>query len=338
MTRLFNTVYGRGLVEELQAFVHRPFLVVTMGDIWPLFSAAFEGGGAGVHFVDSLEWEDLERLSRDLTEFAGVIGLGGGQALDVAKYLAWKRHRPLFQVPTVMSVNAAFAQRAAVRQKGVIRYMGWAVPEAVYVDFDVIRRAPDDLNHAGVGDIFCYHTAHWDWKMAAETGKCETKWPYDQGLVDEAREVLDSVREATDEIHKITDLGIRTLMEAHRWGGSAFHNCGWNPRPIEGAEHFFFYSLEYVTGKHFIHGQPVCLGILLMSALQDNRAHDMKDVIERVGVKYRPEEMGVTWRDVAEALRGLPEYIRRAGLWYTVASHVPITEDYIEAMEEWLRH
>jgi glycerol-1-phosphate dehydrogenase [NAD(P)+] len=335
MTRQFTTVYGRGLVEELEAIVHRPHLIVTMADIWPLFSDAFEEG-VSVHFVDSLEREDLERLSRDLSAFESVIGLGGGQALDVAKYLSWRRRIPLFQVPTAMSVNAPFAQRAAVREKGVVRYVGWAVPEAVYVDFEVIRRAPGELNRAGVGDIFCYHTAHWDWKMAAETGNCEAKWPYDQALVDEAGEVLESVIAAANEIHKVTDAGIRTLMNAHRWGGSAFHNCGWNPRPIEGAEHFFFYSLEYLTGKHFIHGQPVCLGILLMSALQDNQPDDMREVIERVGVRYRPEEMGVTWSEVAEALRRLPEHVRRAGLWYTVASHRDVTEDYIVRMQEWL--
>ena len=29
---------------------------------------------------------------------------------------------------------------------------------------------------------------------------------------------------------------------------------------IEGMEHFVFYNLERITGRHFIHGQPVGLG------------------------------------------------------------------------------
>jgi glycerol-1-phosphate dehydrogenase [NAD(P)+] len=105
----------------------------------------------------------LDLITQELPAHASVIGLGGGRALDVAKYLTWRRPVPLFQVPTSTSVNAAFAQRAAVRVGELVRYVGWAVPEAVYVDFDVIRRAPDALNRSGVGDIFCYHTAHWDW-------------------------------------------------------------------------------------------------------------------------------------------------------------------------------
>ncbi len=39
------------------------------------------------------------------------------------------------------------------------------------------------------------------------------------------------------------------------------------PRPIEGSDHFLFYTLEYMTKKKFIHGQPVCLGIFVGSAM-----------------------------------------------------------------------
>jgi glycerol dehydrogenase-like iron-containing ADH family enzyme len=336
MPELFHAVYGRGLVEELPAIAHRPYLVVTMDDLWPTFEPVLEDGRAHVHLVETLRPDRLDALANELPRYASVIGLGGGRALDVAKYLVWRRPAPLFLVPTSTSVNAAFAQRSAVRQEGLVRYVGWAVPEAVYIDFGVIRGAPADLNRSGVGDIFCYHTAHWDWAMADERGRTESRWPYRRELVEEARGVLDRVLDGVDEIHAVSDEGIRTLMEGHRWGGAAFNNCGWNPRPIEGAEHFVFYSLEDITGKAFIHGQAVCLGILLMSALQENDPEGIRKAIDRVGVRYRPEDMGITWDDVAHALRQLPEYVERAGLWYTVASDRPITEDFIDRMREWL--
>jgi glycerol-1-phosphate dehydrogenase [NAD(P)+] len=141
---------------------------------------------------------------------------------------------------------------------------------------------------------------------------------------------------AADEIHVVSNGGIRALMGGHRWGGAAFHNAGWNPRHIEGAEHFVFYALESVTGRPFIHWQAVCLGILLMSALQDNEPDRIRAVIDRVGVGYRPADMGITWDDVIGALRGLASYVQRAGLWYTVASDRPVTEEYLERMREWL--
>jgi glycerol-1-phosphate dehydrogenase [NAD(P)+] len=332
----FQTVYGRGLVPELKAFVNRPYLVVTMDDLWPQFASDFDGGLVGPHFVSTLERSELEQIVARLPACESVIGLGGGQALDVAKYVAWKRRIPLFQVPTALSVNAGWGHRCAVRVDGIVRYVGFAIPTAVYVDYDVIRSAPIDLNRSGVGDVLCYWTAHWDWKTAADVGKTEPAWPYDERLVGEASVALDRVIDNAAEIHDVTDSGIRALAQSLRWGGAAFHAAGWNPRHIEGAEHFVFYNLELVTGRHFLHGQPVTLGVLLMSDLQGNDPARIKSIADRIGVRYRPSEMGIIWTDVAEALRTLESFVERAGLWYTVASERPITEEWIGRMHAWI--
>ena len=316
----FPTVFGRNLVGELPNFVHRPYLVVTMDDLWPRFSEALDGPGlAGVHLVRTLERDALERLLDELPTSACVIGLGCGQAIDVAKFIAWRRRLPLFQVPTAMTVNAPFGHRSGLREDGIVRYRGFAIPEAVYVDFDVIASAPAGLNRAGVGDIMCYHTAELDWRLTRDLGKLERQWPYDERLVAAARERLDSVLGALDDIHDVTDHGIRTLMEAHRWGGDTFHASGWNPRHIEGVEHFFFYNLEKRTGQHFIHGQPVGLGIVLGSVLHGSGADEMVAALHRAGVDIRPEAMGVTWADAEASMRTLGTFVREAALWHSIA-------------------
>ncbi|MEI7745451.1 MAG: hypothetical protein WCK58_17075 [Chloroflexota bacterium] len=69
--------------------------------------------------------------------------------------------------------------------------------------------------------------------------------------------------DATDDIREVNDRGVHTLVSALRWGGAAFNNTGWNPRPIEGSGHTFFYSLEHLIHRPFLHGQIVGLGLLL---------------------------------------------------------------------------
>ncbi|HUG86542.1 MAG TPA: iron-containing alcohol dehydrogenase [Euzebya sp.] len=327
--REFTTVFGRGLLAELPNFVHRPYLVVTMDDLWPIFSTSFDEGLAGVHLVRTLDIAELEREAAQLPNCECVIGLGGGQALDVAKFFAWTHRLPLFQVPTAMTVNAPFGHRAGLRTADRVRYMGWAVPEAVYVDIDVIQGAPAALNRAGVGDILCYHTAHHDWRLARDLRREEPQWPYDQRMVDLARQRLDSVMDCLEDIREVTEQGIRTLMLAHRWGGATYHDSGWNPRHIEGVEHFFFYNLERLTGRHFIHGQPVGLGIYIGSALQDNEPETMLAALHKAGVDIRPEAMGVTWDDVAEAMGTLATYVRTAGLWFSVADVRPVDDGFM---------
>jgi glycerol-1-phosphate dehydrogenase [NAD(P)+] len=329
--RPFPTVFGRGLVDELPNFAHPPYLVVTMADLWPMFEASLGGPGlAGVHLVDTLELEGLDASADTVPRAASVIGLGGGQAIDVAKFFAWRHRLPLFQVPTALTVNAPWGHRAGLRSGQHVRYLGWAVPEAVYVDFDVVQAAPPALNRSGVGDVLCYHTAHHDWRLANELDKCEVRWPYDERLVAAARQRLESVLDHLDDIRDVTEEGIRTLALAHRWGGATYHDSGWNPRHIEGVDHFLFYNLERITGRHFIHGQPVGLGIYVGSLWQDNRADEMLAALHRAGVDIRPEAMGITWGDVAEAVRTLPGYVREAGLWFTVVDAVAVDDSLAE--------
>jgi glycerol dehydrogenase-like iron-containing ADH family enzyme len=326
----FTTIYGRNLIAELPAIAHRPYLVVTMSDLWEKFRHHFDKHLAGPYLVHTIDGDVLQGELPSLPACQSVIGLGGGQAVDVAKFIAWSRRLPLFQLPTAMTVNAPFGHRAGLRFDGHVKYVGYAVPEAVYVDFDVIQQAPPLLNRSGICEVLCYHTAHADWKLAHTRGRTEPKWPYDQRLVDEAQQVLNTVLAHLDDIRDVNEAGIRTLMNANRWGGATFHNAGWNPRHIEGTDHFVFYALEYCTGKKFIHGQPVCLGIVVGSLLHDHQADQMLQAIHRVGVDIRPEAMGITWADVAHALKNIRSFVQQEGLWYTILHEVEIRDDFID--------
>lgn len=331
----FATVFGRGLVGEIPAIARPPYLVVTMADLWPRFGGPLAGPRlAGPLLVTTIDGDDLEQIVPDLPACGSVVGLGGGQAIDVAKYVAWMRNVPLFQVPTATSVDAPFGHRSGLRYGGHVKYVGFAVPEAVYVDFDVIASAPPQANRGGIGEILCFHTARADWRLARERGRTEPQWPYDERLVAEAAAVVAGVVPLVDEIRSGTDAGIRGLMTAMRWAGNAFHAAGWNPRPIEGVEHFFFYALEHRTGRKFIHGQPVCLGVIVGCLLHGDHpgeptAEEMTALIHRAGVDVRPEAMGVDWTDVEATLLGLGDFVRTAGLWYGIAHEATITPAFV---------
>jgi glycerol dehydrogenase-like iron-containing ADH family enzyme len=331
--RLFNTIYGRNLIGELKNIAPRPYLVVTMEDLWEKFKDDFDDG-AVVKLVKTLEYDRIMAELDKLPHFESVIGMGGGQAVDYAKMAAWKTHLPLFQVPTSIATNAVFGHRAGIRFNSIVRYVGYVEPIAVYIDYDVIQNGPKALNRSGVCDVFCYHNAAFDWKYAHEKGKCEEKWPYDPDLAAKSTGVFQTVVDAIDDIHALNVRGIRILTEGLRWGGGAFHNAGWNPRHIEGTDHFLFYTLEYMTKKKFIHGQPVCLGIFTGALMQNNRADWILDLIHRAGVEIRPEGMGLTWDDVFAALKYEKEYVAKAGLWYTVINDFVVDDAFCKLVKE----
>lgn len=322
----FPIVFGRNLLAEFPNFAHRPYLVVTMADLWPRFAPHFDGGNVGPYLVHTLEHATLEAELDALPPVNAVIGLGGGQAIDVAKFVAWRRRVPLFQAPTSLSVDAPFGHRAGIRFDGNVRYIGWAVPEAVYIDYEIIRAAPPALNRGGLADVLCFHTAHLDWQYAAAQGKCEAQWPYDPALVAEARTVLDATLAARADIYAVNERGIRALVNGLAYGGAAFHNAGWNPRHIEGVEHFVFYALEYTTGRKFIHGQPVGFGIVAGAMLHGDTPEALCAILRAGGVDIRPEAMGITWQEAGTALKGLSRFVRAANLPYGIA-HDAVIDD-----------
>ena len=335
----FPTVFGRGLLAELKDIAASEYLVVTMKDLWsiPEIRKNFpdeDDETFSVYFVESLEAKDLKKDLRVIQEPANhlkcIIGLGGGQAVDVAKFFSWSLGGVLlFLVPTALTVDAPWGHRAAIRYDSVVRYVGFATPSAVYVDYDVVRSAPLELNLSGVGDVLCFHTAHYDWRLADEDGEAGN-WPYNEEIAAVARSKLDALVDNIHEVKEMTDKGIQILVSAFRFGGGAYHAFGWNPRPLEGFDHLFFYALEHFTKKHFIHGYPVMLGIFLGSLLQKNQPEFVIRVIKECGIDIRPEKMGISWEDVKETLLHLPAFVKEKGYMYTVASKVPITPKFIE--------
>ncbi|MFN0114240.1 MAG: iron-containing alcohol dehydrogenase [Paracoccaceae bacterium] len=324
----FPTVMGRGLFGEFRNFVNPPFLIVTMPDLWEMFRHEFAGADYRLYLTDSIEQADLDRDAAALTDVRAIIGLGGGQALDVAKWFAWRRNLPLFQAPTALSVNAVYSHRSGVRDGGKVIYRGYAVPECVFIDYDVLRAAPRHLNWSGIGDILCFHTGVLDWQYARDTGKVEAKWPYDQDLADQSLSKVRGIVGNIDGIRKMTDQGIDALVDGLKWGTS-FQGSGWCPRHIEGTDHFLFYTLEKQTGKKFLHGQPVGLGIVVGTMLHENGADEMLDTIAGIGLDVRPEAMGLTWDQATEGLTGMRAYISTLPLWHSMAHDVTITPGFV---------
>jgi len=311
--RPFPTVMGRNLLAEVPNFVQAPYLVVTMADLWPHLQDRLPDG-TQPYFVRSTERAALEADLPLVAGHAAFVGLGGGQAIDCAKYFAWRLNRPLHQFPTSLSVDAMFGQRAGVRENGMVRYVGWAVPECVYFDHDIILAAPPAINRAGIGDVFCFFTGVWDWDHAHRTGQAEARWPWDPGLAAHSLALAEAALAGQDAIRDLTPEGVGLIVAAFQWGGASYHGAGWCPRHIEGVEHFIFYALESRTGIKFLHGQAVCLGLIAGALMHDRRAGELRRAVARIGVDIRPESMGMTWEVVDQVLPELRDFVRRAGL------------------------
>jgi len=327
----FNTVIGRNLLGEINHVAHEPFVVITMEDLWPIYKNNFDPS-TKVIFVESTEKKWLDNLINKLGNFCSIIGLGGGQAIDSAKYFSWKMNKPFFQFPTSLSVDAVFGHRSAVRIENVVRYVGWSVPECVFIDLDIIKSAPIKINTAGIGDILCFITGVMDWQYARDSGQLEKQWEYDEELANTSLIKAQAVIDEYQEIKEMTDKGIKIMIDALKWGGSSYCNSGWNPRHIEGVEHLIFYSLEYHTKKTFLHGQAVCLGIVIGCMMHKKRSEELKNIINKIGVDINPKSMNIGWDEVKHSLVNLKDFVEKSNFMRGISNEYIFDEIFFKEM------
>jgi len=271
------------------------------------------GSGTRLHPVSDMEQSSLDTWVENVEPADAVLGVGGGVALDAAKYLAWAKGWPLHLAPSVISVDAAFTDTVGVRCSGRVRYVGKVKPAAVLVDEKMILGAPAHINRAGAGDILSIHTALWDWRLAAKRrGEA-----YNPEIASESALLLQRLSDAAEEIARVTPEGIRTLVDLFTAEVELCDRFG-SSRPEEGSEHFWAYNAEYLTGRGYVHGELVALGIKLISALQGNGASRIGRLIDRLDIRWRPEQIGMTAEEVIESLRTAKLYVEQENLPYSV--------------------
>ena len=328
----FQTISGFNQTQELENFIVPDTCVVTMDDIWKLYKNRFPKN-IDVYFVNTLEETELEKEVSKFINYKMIIGFGGGQALDIAKYFSWKCNLKLFQFPTSISVDAVFGHRSGIRRDGNVNYIGWAIPECVFLDYEIIQSAPKVYNYSGIGDVLCFYTGVLDWQYANKQNKCEEKWSYKSKLANKSLEYVEDLLLNAENIKEMNEEGINAIIRAHQWGGNSFFSSGWNPRHIEGIEHFFFYNLEYITNKKFIHGQPVCLGFILGCLLHEKLEDKFIDFFKSLDFNFTPESMNISWNDVDKTLSTLKEYVEKNKLWYGIANDFEYTQKTLDTLK-----
>jgi glycerol-1-phosphate dehydrogenase [NAD(P)+] len=331
-TRGFPTTYGRNLLADLSGDLSN-YAVVTHPEPWAVLQPRLANQPTVVIDAGDLTPNHLEHLVTMLPAVTAVVGIGGGSAMDTAKWLHWKRSIPLYQVPSLPSVNACFTRMTALRDLGGVRYEGDSVPERVLVDFDLMASAPAALVRGGIGDVLSCHTARFDWQIGAAAGR---DVPWDDEAAAMSLAYLDELESLAPSLAAGDDEGLRRLMECHRDIGWRCHDLG-HARFEEGSEHFFAYSFEEVTGRTIMHGELVTMGVLIMSAIQGNDPERPRRIADAAQMRTGLAELGVTWDEVDASLRRMPPFVEEQHLWYSAANGLVVDDALLALARRALR-
>lgn len=276
----------------------------------------------------SMEEADLEAVAARVDDRAEVaVGIGGGTAIDTAKYIAWTRGIPAVFMPTIASVDATFTDAVGIRRDRRVVYVGNIRPREVILDLPRIAAAPPRLNQAGIGDILSCHTGLFDWRFAVDR---EQGPAWNQQLADLGVTLLDELQDAAPAIEQASTDGVAFLMDAYRRIGAACAAAG-HSRFEEGTEHFFGYALEEETGLHFVHGELISMCVLAMSVIQGNDPDRARRIIQAAGTSAHPDAVGVTEEVFHRNLLRLADYVNAEHLDFCWVSENPVTPAQADA-------
>lgn len=233
--------------------------------------------------IEAVAWvevadNDLESTARLFAELpkgvTAVVGVGGGKALDVAKYVGFLSRLPYYAVPTSLSNDGFCSPQSSLTIRGKRRSLPAALPFGVIVDTAVCRDAPRILTLSGVGDLVAKFTAVRDWKLAFhEKGE----------PVDDFAALMSDGTIYSFMSHPAFDLeGIRLLATALMLNGIAMEICG-SSRPASGSEHLISHALDATSARPRLHGLQVGVATYLMSILQGENTERIAALFDTTG-------------------------------------------------------
>lgn len=243
-----------------------------------------------------------------------IYSVGGGLAVDTAKYLATRYNLPLVCLPTALTVDAFLTWASGVRRDGCVYYIETKPPDRLIIDFEVLGNAPAPLRAAGICDVLSIATGLWDWRYAHEHRKNPPHAPYIAYVDQIAQGILQGALDCAEAAGRGDPDGLKQLLDTLVLEVQLCNLIG-HSRPEEGSEHYFAYSVENDMGKGLPHGDLVGPGIILLAGLQGQDTMPLKQALQACNIPLTNIPSAI----IDKTLRHLATYSEQHGLAWGLA-------------------
>ena len=255
--------------------------------------------------------KDVKKDQSDL-----IVGIGGGRSVDTAKMIAYNLDKPFVSVPTAAShdgMASPFVSIVGDKPHSIVA----SAPLGVFVDIDIIRKAPAKLLASGCGDLIANIIAVKDWQLGHEkTGEYYGRYSADLALMS-AKIVMEN-----SSYYAKNGLDIRVIVEALISAGVASCIAG-SSRPCSGAEHLFSHALDKIAPGRGLHGEKCGIGSIMMAKLQGQDWKKIVKTLKDVGAPVSAKQVGLKSDEIITALM-IAQELRPER--YTILKEIEMTE------------
>lgn len=191
-----------------------------------------------------------------------ILAIGSGVLNDCAKVLAHAVGRKSMVVATAPSMDGYASNSSSMIVDGVKSTLYNACPIAILADTDILRKAPQRMLWAGLGDMVAKYVAICEWRIShIVTGEY-----YCESVANLVRHALGRVVENAKGLRARDPAAIEAVLEGLVLSGIAM-SYAQNSRPASGLDHYFSHLWEMMALErgtpYELHGIQVGAGTLL---------------------------------------------------------------------------
>jgi len=211
--------------------------------------------------------ETLADLTDRVRHADGLVAVGTGTINDLCKAVSAASGKPYAVFGTAASMNGYTTGTVSMFAASGVKTTRQAVmPRGVFLDLEILRRAPLRLTLAGLGDSICRTTAQVDWLLSHHLlGTDYTDTPYllqaedEEAMFTTAGRLPSGDLEAYAVLCRILILmGVGTILTGTTQYGS-------------GSEHLTSHAIDMLAGRRHpgsMHGEQTGIATLSMARLQ----------------------------------------------------------------------
>ena len=300
-----SLITGKHVKKILQKKIEKSLRVSKIKFVW--------------HTTKDNELRSIKNVQNKVKKDKGelVVGIGGGRSVDIAKMIAFNLKKPFVSIPTAASHDGIASPFVSVKSDKPHSIVATA-PLGVFVDIDIIKKAPKHLLASGCGDLIANIIAVKDWELGRDkVGEYYGRYSASLSLLS-AKIVIEN-----SELFAKKGLDVRVIVEALISAGVASCIAG-SSRPCSGAEHLFSHALDKIAPGVGLHGQKCGIGAIMMAKLQGQDWKTIIKTLKNVGAPTTAKQIGLKPDQVVKALT-MAQDLRPER--YTILKEVEMTKN-----------
>ena len=271
------------------------------------------------HLAKTNDKKSIQQIEQNVGKSKSelIVGVGGGRSVDIAKIIGFNLDLPFVSIPTSASHDGIASPFVSIKGNKPHSLVATA-PLGVFVDVDIIKKAPKKLLASGCGDLIAKITAVRDWQLGRDkTGEYYGRYSADLALM--SAKIL---MEHSSRFSK-KGLDVREVVEALISAGVASCIAG-SSRPCSGAEHLFSHAVDKLEPGIGLHGEKCGIGAIMIAKLQGQDWKKIVKTLKSVGAPTTAKEIGLKSEVLAKALT-IAQSLRPER--YTILKEVNINEN-----------